>query len=185
MMLAVGPMPWLVEGPSLDVSLACLDTFMMALALSGSLVSGGRWQASPQGNQRNWPWSWCRIGDYPSSACRVAQRRTYPASFLCSWCISWFPSTPACCPVLRVVASAPLLQPPSPKAAGSLFLLCFSATWGLLSPDLLGCSPGDAVLREPRAFPGVAGSPPLRLTLPGHVFDNTFFVVVLYLENFL
>lgn len=33
-------MLWLMEGPSWDVSLVFPDIFMMALALSGSLVSG-------------------------------------------------------------------------------------------------------------------------------------------------
>lgn len=38
-----------MEGPSLDVSSASLDIFMMALALSGSLVPGRRWWASSPG----------------------------------------------------------------------------------------------------------------------------------------
>lgn len=42
-----GPMLWLMEGPSLDI-------FMVALALSGSLVSRGRqWMGPPLGSQRN------------------------------------------------------------------------------------------------------------------------------------
>lgn len=59
-MLAMGPALWLTEGPSLDVSLAFLDIFMPAPALSGSLVSKGRWWASPGvgGSQRSWTWFW-------------------------------------------------------------------------------------------------------------------------------
>ena len=134
-----GPSLWLMEGSSLDVSLAFLDIFMVALPLSGSLVSGGRQGASPPGQSeeldlvlvQNW-WG------IPHLHAEWLRGEVSGASFFCPCCISCFSSAIAllrstlCCS-LCPPAQASLSPVPFsvPRAASSLFLLWFSATLGV------------------------------------------------------
>lgn len=103
-----------MEGPSLDVSLAFLDIFMVALTLSGSLVSGGRQGASPPGHQKNWTWFWCRTGGESLICMQSGSEKLAgpPSSVLVVFLafLLQLPSSLALC----AVASALLLKPPCP-----------------------------------------------------------------------
>lgn len=121
------------------MSSAFLDIFMMALALSGSLVPGRRWWASSPGPAgeldlalvQNWGTSLIFMQNGSEQLA---------GSFLCS-CASCFPSPPPPPPpptALSVVISVLLLfRPPvpvpfsSPRTASCLFLPQVSAALGV------------------------------------------------------
>lgn len=149
-----GPMLWLMQGPSLGI-------FMVALALSGSLVSRGRqWMGPPGGSQRNWTWSWRRLGECPSSACRAAQ------AFLPLSLLYFLPSLHTCrfSPVPSGVASALPFTPPFPPCA-----LFFPYSCQFFIPPLVLCHTGGSCLLtslaaflgllsgRPSVFTGMAG----------------------------
>lgn len=151
------------------MSSASLDVFMMALALSGSLVPGGRWWASSPGQAgeldlalvQNWGTSLICMQSGSELLAGLLPL------FLC-FLLSLTPAPPP--PALSAVGSAVLFRPPvpvpfpSPRAASCLFLLQVSAALG-----------GSCLLTSLAAFlgllhSGLAGwSPSLRCTLPGHV----------------
>lgn len=159
----------LTEGPSPDVSLAGLD--ILLTAASSFLEAGG--ERGPQGTRRNW----ARSLTYVQSG----SEEKLAAPFLSSGLR--FPCPPAPALVLRAAVAAALLRSPpgplcpflSPKLPLVLRRLGGSCLWTPLAAVLgVLCS-------------GAAGwSPSLGRTCsqPGLIFDNAFFVVVLYLETF-
>lgn len=172
-----------MEGPSLDVSSASLDIFMMALALSGSLVPGRRWWASSPGPAgeldlalvQNWGTSLIFMQNGSEQLAGLLPL------FLC-FLLSFTPRSPALSAVISVLL---LFRPPVPVPFSSRELpVVYSSLrslppWGFLPPHLPGCFPGAAALRVGWLVP----ISQVHSTRPR--FGNTSFVVVLYLEVFL
>lgn len=125
-----------MEGPSLDVSSASLDIFMMAPALSGSLVPAGRWWVTSSGQAgeldltlvQNWGTSLICMQSGSEQLAGLLPLFLY---FL----LSFTPALPP--PALSAVVSALLFRPPVPvpfasqRAASCLFLLQVSAALGV------------------------------------------------------
>lgn len=87
-----GPMLWLMQGPSLGI-------FMVALALSGSLVSRGRQWMGPPGAVRGIELGLgVDLGNVPHLHAEWLR-----CSFLCPCCISCLPCTPVAFPQCPVV----------------------------------------------------------------------------------
>lgn len=132
-----------MEGPSLDVSSASLDIFMMALALSGSLVPGRRWWASSPGPAgeldlalvQNWGTSLIFMQNGSEQLAGLLPL------FLCF--LLSFTAPPPPPPALSAVISVLLLfRPPvpvpfsSPRTASCLFLPQVSAALGVPASSL-------------------------------------------------
>lgn len=173
-----------MEGPSLDVSSASLDIFMMALALSGSLVPGRRWWASSPGPAgeldlalvQNWGTSLIFMQNGSEQLAGLLPL------FLC-FLLSFTPPTPhsaecgdlcsppvqASCPcALFFPENCQLFIPPSGlcRPGGSCLLTSLAAFLGLLRSGLAGWSPS------------------LRCTLPGHVLVTPLLLLFCTLRSF-